>query len=495
MITNKKYKWSIALATIFFTATIGSHAIAKNQKFCAYLDAEFIDGGGNGKEDYFNSQAIAAYPARYAYLTLTKVGDTSPMWDDYLDGEGCTEMRNFEASTEYEAELVARVSKEGNRTISIPRDGDDGCGYWCETRDYEIPGSFVTRSTLESALGDQMKWNPGIKDPKTNLLLLAGWLLYRSDDLGYPANTGTVIKTDGQNDCDQGAWGGAFNWNDGEICVNSTITNPNNRHAMTAGAYFKFVVGHELGHRVQYANGKSRPVGGNYAGYISGDRWVHDMNAPANMNNADICTCNLVVEEDGSPAHCFQSREPIQDAMGEGFGHFYASAMFNERPADGAEIDHEDCWFAYPKQGWVWYYLGWDTTFLGPQTTTPVFHRCASVRPGAHPSFPDVQFPFMDTMCNPGNEDVGIERDWLSLFWRLYINDLGAPGDNRFSMTDILKVFGSGNGDYHFQKSLDAVIAEWENNNLAKVENFVSHAINEGVDHCSNGCDFHGYDN
>ncbi len=157
---------------------------------------------------------------------------------------------------------------------------------------------------------------------------------------------------------------------------------------------------------------------------------------------------------------------------------------------DFEPYDGFGCWYAYCKQGWVWGSVGDDFTFLGLDRAPPVFHYCSGIRPD--PSFYDPtsgeEYDYMDTWCDPGDNDVSMEREWLSLFWRLYADDLDLPGDQRFSISDVLSVFGDGDGYYDFQKSYNAA-KNWDLPNVNdKFDNFNFVAQEQGLIHCEGGC-------
>jgi hypothetical protein len=348
---NKKMKWYIWCTLVSLLALTSGRASAKTMSFCVNVTAEFVDAGGSGKEGYFNNPGLNTYWARLAYLRLTELSNPArTVWDGYLDREGCTAPIEMVAGAEYSAGLQTRAATSGNRAIHIPQDGSQGSctdAYWCETPYFELTTTFVADPDLESTEGSTYIWDSGFTGPRINLLVLAGRLLYRADEVAYPANATTIIKVDGQGICDGGGMGGVYNtWADdgtggGHVCAESTVTDPANRHAMTSGAYYKFVIGHEPGHRVQYGHFIG-PTSDDYAGGPTATGgWRDDLNHPANQGTYytgqdgtqyAVCNCDIVEPADGSKAHCIQSKEPIGTALNEGYGHFFSSVLFNDRP-------------------------------------------------------------------------------------------------------------------------------------------------------------------
>ena len=503
MINSSYVKWCWGTVLVLLCAVAAGPVRAESMKICFKISAEFVDGGGSGKEDYFYHTSKEFYEARYTHIVVKKEGDDidDALWNDFLDGDGCTGMMALDPATDYDVTWYTRVGTTQGRTIEIPKDGDVGCGYWCPDQEnyYEYADLLRTPDSFGTLTDDVMLWDIEWESPRANLVVLGGWLMHRADELFFPANTSIVIKIDGDPErCDMAGLGGVYTRPSGDnICATSTNNGESDRHTMTDSAYYKFAVAHELGHGVQYSRGVASPDPRNqYSGSADEDgNWVDDTSLAPNdpSTSSAYCKCAHVDPDDGSRAHCFQSREWTREAMGEGYAHFFASALFNDRPADG-QFNPRDCWFAYPKQGYDWFPIGNDVMFLAVDDTPPVFHMCANVKPGVKPEYPVTPFPWMDNLCNPGeeddDEDVGVERDWLSFFWHLYADDLGAPDDKRFSIEDILATFGEGDGNYHFQKSLNAVEDRWAISDPVKRNNFRAYSTEQGVAHCEGGCNW-----
>jgi hypothetical protein len=155
-------------------------------------------------------------------------------------------------------------------------------------------------------------------------------------------------------------------------------------------AFSKSIVGHEMGHYV-----KDKLLGTlDWDGY-----------GASNPSN-ELCTCDHLTV---SNSHCLQSREYFNSSLDEGWGHFFASNLFNNRSQSNGV-------FGYYK------------AFLNPGSSTPVG---PPVTANVHTSY-----NWQDTYCSTSAR--GIELDWLGFFYA--INNTG--GSYQYTFTDIKNVYG-----------------------------------------------------
>jgi hypothetical protein len=113
----------------------------------------------------------------------------------------------------------------------------------------------------------------------------------------------------------------------------------------------------------------------------------------------DLCTC----DEIGGTSHCFQSREYIDSASGEGFAHLVGSALYNDRAVTS--------WFGYYKN-----------IYRSPTWTevAPVWKNMSS------------QQHWVQSNCAPAAADfggLGSEWDWTQFLWQLW----GETNNGRFN--------------------------------------------------------------
>ena len=213
----------------------------------------------------------------------------------------------------------------------------------------------------------------------------------------------------------------------------------------------KYIIGHEMGHFVQHR------LFGSPSGQTS---YCH--NVPTGGNN--LCRCDHVL----SPAdtfctnvpvnqvHCFQSRENLTAALGEGFGHFFATTLFNN--PTGA-----DARFVYYK-----HFKRADLQVVAP----PVWHD------------PMLMFRWMENYCGAQMAGLGTEMDWMGFLYRVR-----STTSTPYTYTDLESVFehsqvcsGTCNSSdtVTWAKLQAAAVALYP---LAKENHFINNGDSYGVNH------------
>jgi hypothetical protein len=181
-----------------------------------------------------------------------------------------------------------------------------------------------------------------------------------------------------------------------------------NADVWTHDARWKFVVGHEIGHQVQLAQNASLAIAYRFqAGtdISSGGGDVDPASSLVNELTKLNCSCDVVDEENS--LHCLQSIEASESAANEGFGHFFATRLWN-RVQGEAGYDANVCNFTYYKQT-----SASDLVMDGPQVF-PVYVDCSRF------------YAHRDMVCNDVfiTDDAGArvpyasEIDWLTFYWK-----------------------------------------------------------------------------
>lgn len=148
-------------------------------------------------------------------------------------------------------------------------------------------------------------------------------------------------------------------------------------------AFWKSVVGHELGHYVAHK----------LFGNIS-------VNYNQNATQA-VCNCDHIpFAPDRS--HCLQSREQLGAARNEGWGHFYASTLFNSS-------SHSTAPFGYYK------------AFLNPSGSSGCTPTACSPPVTADAL---ISYEWRQSHCNAS--DRGTELDWMGFFYFLHTRTANA---------------------------------------------------------------------
>jgi hypothetical protein len=235
---------------------------------------------------------------------------------------------------------------------------------------------------------------------------IAGRVLRNYATLDYPSSTDTYIRTDPAT-C--GTSGGAFyNWN-GRICVLAS------GGGWGDATTWKFITGHEIGHRVSDRN--DGPMSASYG----------HSDAPY------MCRCDHIYTY-GSSVHCMTSREPAHAAQSEGFANFFSAAVFNNRTENNGV-------YVYPKNalikmGGVW------KTVLPPNTYYP------------WQAIPESNYDrWMEKYCDPGDVAKGVELDWMKFFYELW-----TTGTNKLSIDEMLKVWDADPTDYGWDNIPGAIL-------------------------------------
>lgn len=241
-----------------------------------------------------------------------------------------------------------------------------------------------------------------------------------------------------------------------------------------ANASFRVVAGDQMG--VGYAddlNVKLRynpastdpnhkfPGAHELAGHPNGDLPVKSGGASVFMHGSncgvedsrDLCKCY------GGHSHCLQSHEKIRCAEFEGWAHFIAAVLFNNRnQGDGEFGAYRDTLFppgnipadvvTFPWSLDLYDSVKWDETYcnVGPPSYAP-------------------------------QPDRGTEWDWLTFFWQLW--DSGEK-INISQIHDIWPVEGSG-GSSVYWSNIDSNAANILN--IDELDHFRDMADNNGVDH------------
>lgn len=178
---------------------------------------------------------------------------------------------------------------------------------------------------------------------------------------------------------------------------------------------WKFVIGHELGHMIadkMFGSMPNSSYGGN--------------------NDATLCNCTHI-DDVNLQSHCLQSAELYGAAIDEGFGHFFASALLNQRSDPGT--------FIYYKE-----FMNTDYSQVPP----PVAKSTSAVK-------------WWFNYCLRLNQN-STEYDWLTFYWNLYAS---AP---QLSLAEIADVHKRACGNVNcssssptvtWTKLYDAAKAKW----------------------------------
>ncbi|MBN2803371.1 MAG: hypothetical protein JXR91_09775 [Deltaproteobacteria bacterium] len=264
---------------------------------------------------------------------------------------------------------------------------------------------------------------------------IAGRVLSLYSTLAYPQYTTTYVRTDA-NTC--GSDGGAFYLDGtGHICILDS------GGGWIDATTWKFIFGHEMGHRVSDAN--DGPLGGGY-------------NIDPRISS--LCQCSYV-DNFGGDAHCMQSREAAQSAQSEGFAHFFSTAIFNDRSENNGV-------YVYPKESLKASSLGY--LIIDPPTAFDAYLKSGSDNN-----------QWMEHKCNPGDVDQGVELDWLHFYFELWTS-----GANEWSIDEMFDIWSDTTGNYGWNNGSNGIM-DIVNSQMGsgsdKRNLFYNTGIASGVDH------------
>ncbi len=392
---------------------------ANTIKWCSTWKTRFVDAGHG--EDIFTDSSYYYRRAAYARAELTK-RDGEPVWEGFLDTEGCTPPLEYEPFTFFQFSQYTWVERPTARTFYMVPHGENWGSPWLK-----LTMSYMTTYTWSDTTHT---FRPNWEAPQANVAVVAARLLQKHTLLEFPINTTTYVTTDGDI-CNT-----SKNNSDGNICIDSDFKAiPQWPYFGMDHSQYKFIIGHELGHR--QANLTGGPSSGSY-------------NHTCQDN--DFCNCEHF---GGYGDMCMQSREYIGAAQKEAWAFFYSAALFNERDFN--------CGMSY----WRAMYVGNPAFIAFLNWFPPVTVDCA-----------DTPKWMESAGCSEDNR--GVCQDWLGFFWNLW-----SFGYNRCTVDEITDIWEAtpktGIEGEHWDDLLQSVADIYGVND--KYWNFVLLGAAAGVDH------------
>ncbi|MEO8550228.1 MAG: hypothetical protein ABI678_09645 [Kofleriaceae bacterium] len=320
---------------------------------CFDLKVQYNDAGVG--EDYLDAgtgvQTQNATDMR-AWITRTSGLFQITEWSGYLNSAGCSPYLTLAAATH-----VIHVQSSFEKPVDgstahhdVKLHGGLGDNLVTWTRSFAIASPAPSLVNVEALAND-------------HTMSVAGVLarMYVGTDTWVPAGTNTTFVDKGCPNLNPPT----------DSCYNGSIYIGPGAQGFPADASEKFVIGHEHGH------------------FVQGHRFTfNNFNYDVVSDSVGACRCDHVVS--ANQLHCIQSLEQYAAAFVEGFGHFYASKLYNNRL-------ESDCEFGYYKEVYV--------LFAVLQPTVPV--TCAST------------INWRDSHCT-AIANSAVEMDVLRFLWALY---------------------------------------------------------------------------
>jgi|GEM_PF-2964381 len=334
--------------------------LTQGVSLCGRWTAHFVDAGFG--EDHLKFKSMQKVPASYALGSVTKLGNTQPIWAGTLDELGCAPILNL-----YPGSYVFRHSS----IIEGPAGENFTILHTPVNPDYLEPTPISYAAVIEvvqEPVEVIQAWvDPVAQGPISNVGAIVSHLLARPDH-GIVPGSYTVFADKG---CPSQGLA-----SDSCAYPSAVYIGPGKGGAPHHSEW-KYIVAHELGHMIQ-----RRAMGS-----LSNDYALIEDPTSA------LCRCDHVTV--ANSLHCLQSLEDTSSAQLEGFAQFYAAMAFNTK-------QQSDCTFVYYKEFMqpMSYPLPFTVLFppVGRDCTAPAQWRneCTQIA------------------------DTGTEFDWMNFFWEIY---------------------------------------------------------------------------
>ncbi len=322
-------------------------------------------------------------PASYAKVKVLHENGTH-IWDGYLDVDGCTPYLPVESFTYYTIEQWTDMEKDSGTTsekkITVLQDAAD---VWEDEDWAEIVYSWVGFGGISWPSQNTIHITPMLSTRGTHVAPVAALVLENSDKMAYPDLMETYIST---------KLGGVLG------CTGTYYALGNKVCVVDDRPYWKYVIAHEMGHRVGY---------GQYAWWVGS----YDEYNTSAYSTDHHCNCDHIdpASNNGKGQwHCLQSREEIKTAQGEGWAQAYATMLFNHQGSTS----------------------GADAAFVYYKAKNDIFLVFPPLYVNAK-----YQIRRMETYCNDAIVDRGTEQDWLVFFTTVWQDTT-----NRFSAAELIDV-------------------------------------------------------
>lgn len=371
---------------------------------------------------------LLSYPAAYANAAIYESGVLR--WSGRLDGNGCTPAVWYcaqNARIEVSTSSFQRWTQFNNLNIS-------------RSREIRLTPAriFVAQVILASSLITGRPIGAANVRPSTvadeRLLRVAAVLArtLRMPDNGLGDGTSPPLNVHTENGCCSFPEFRYTTWTGqtlcGEACANANdawfgqglAIQPNGTYRPTSvhTTQDAYVIGHELGHSVQQAAAGGPPSGG------------------YNDTGVGNCSCDHV--RDGNRLHCLQSSHNVASAEAEGFAHFYAARVMNEKAATARFTYYKDVrrFAAYYANG---------SPLVGAYPVAPPVPVNAG-QPAYDPSWYGQTNGWVRKFCPAANRSS--EYDWLTFLWAIN----GKVSSANLSMPEVFAVLGGVSGGFTWPK-------------------------------------------
>ncbi|MCC6213812.1 MAG: hypothetical protein IT376_03015 [Polyangiaceae bacterium] len=384
-------------------------------KLCTRWRVQYADTGQG--EDVWTSAGWQSVQAPFALASVFTQGGGTLKWLGNLDASGCTPALTLPAGT-YELRQSTGSTTLSGRAFNV----------------YQVTGgtpaltvvttSFYWANTTTSTI----QMYPAYNNQAVQAAPIVGRLLLVNafTDLGVNAGTYTLRMN---QECPSVPGNG---------CVSGGVV-----YVPAAQASWKNIIAHEIGHQIQGA-----AMGAPYYDYSQDATEAY-------------CRCDHVTS--ANQLHCLQSREQTGAAQIEGWAHFVAARLFNNK-------SESNCTYVYYKE------------FLESGDEFPAILPPPLGRSCWNP------IRWMESYCVANNR--GVEWDWLNFYWK--VNSTG--GTATISVSQLYDIYRRACGTYPASCNSSNTV-NWTQALAGAYVHFGSNQYNASYLHFLNRGMDHGVDN
>ena len=387
-----------------------------DRRVCFLLKVSYIDAGFG--EDGYKAPSVNGAPdvqlVPAAFLEAFVASPNTTPWTGHLDADGCTPLITLDSAKKYGIavkSVALRTIGGGDVSFEIRHSTDTQPLYW--NRSFSVQSATTIHAS------------PTTWDNEQNVVAIASRMLQTNADWLSPGHT--VVRVDHACPSDGPPVPPSKH---GSCVANEAIYIAGEQSSSSpAHAWSKFLVAHQIGHRIQ---GDTLTVAGVSFGLSDG-------------SNA-LCRCEQLKSSDDD--QCTQSLEEYAAALYEGFAHFSAAIAFNER-------SQADCQFMDYRP----------------------LHILFGVIPAPAPIDCAMKFQWRDTYCDD-EPATATALDFTRFLWRLH-----TQGADQLSAAEITEIITAATslGKLDFD-ALSIAAEDLLGPGTDKLENFVNLAKEQSVD-------------
>lgn len=386
-----------------------------DRRVCFLLKVSYIDAGFG--EDGYKAPPVNGVPdvqlVPAAFLEAFVASLNTTPWTGHLDADGCTPLITLDSAKKY----GIAVKSAALRTI-----GGGDVSFEIIPPTFTQPVFWSRLFSIQSAT--TIHASPITWDNEQNVVAVASLMLQQGGDWLSPGNTVVHVGVPCPPDEHPSPSNHGSCVDNKEIYIAGEEGSDSPAHASS-----KFLVAHQIGHRIQ------------------GDT-LTKAGVSYKLSDATHALCSCAQLSSNDDDQCTQSLEEYDAALYEGFAHFIASVAFNDR-------SQADCQFMDYRP----------------------LHILFGVIPAPAPIDCAMKFQWRDTYCDD-EPATATALDFTRFLWRVH-----TQGADRLSATEITEIIVAATsiGTMDFD-ALSIAAEDLLGPGSSRLKNFVDLAGEQSVD-------------